>query len=166
MATATKLGLIERCQTAAEEFPIGLTDVAKRDKADAGMYFEIPWYLCSESMPSSAERALRVHQAEPLQVCRCFENHYKSILKIEGAGGSPLLASFKRKFIAEPDVDDSLSLDVAEAEVFCPTSQDPSPGGTALGLVQAPEQDPPAEAAPPAAEPPEPSIKRAMKGHQ
>ncbi len=35
---------------------------------------------------------------------------------------------------------------------------------TALELVPAPEQDPPAEATPAAAEPPEPPVKRATKG--
>ncbi len=58
MAMATKLGLIKCChwQTAGEEFPISLTDVAKQVKAAAGMYFDIPWskYQCSDSMPSSA----------------------------------------------------------------------------------------------------------------
>ncbi len=89
--TAIKLGLIECCQTTAEEFPIGLTEVTKQVnlKADAGMYFDIPWfqYQCSEFMPSPAERALRVHRAEQLH--RCFENYYERILKIRWRSPPP-----------------------------------------------------------------------------
>ncbi len=68
MTTATRLGLIEYCQTAAEDFPVVLTDIAKRVKAAAGMYFDIPLfeYPYSGSTPSSTERALRVHWVDML----------------------------------------------------------------------------------------------------
>jgi hypothetical protein len=102
MATTTKLGLIKCCQAAAEEFPISLTDVDKQVKAAAGMNFDIGSSIHADSMPSSAERSLRVHLEERL--CRRFENYYESILKIEGTGDRPLPASFKCKFVAEPDV--------------------------------------------------------------
>jgi hypothetical protein len=109
MVTATKLGLIKCCQTSAKDFPISLNDVAN---------------LASGSRRLQVG-TLRAHLAG--QLSRCFENYYESILKIEGAGGCPLQASFIRKFVAEPNINESL-LDVAEAEVLCPTAQDPAPG--------------------------------------
>ena len=41
MATATKLGLLECCETAAKEYPVGLTDAAKKVKLAAGIYVYI-----------------------------------------------------------------------------------------------------------------------------
>ena len=41
IATSDALNLLECSQTAAEDFPVGLTDIAKRVKAAAGMYFDI-----------------------------------------------------------------------------------------------------------------------------
>ena len=37
MAVAPLLGLLNNCIAAAEEFPVGLNDIAKRCKAAAGM---------------------------------------------------------------------------------------------------------------------------------
>jgi hypothetical protein len=41
IATTAQLGLLDNCQAAAEEFNVGLTDVARKVKAAAGMYFNI-----------------------------------------------------------------------------------------------------------------------------
>jgi hypothetical protein len=64
MAVGPLLGLLADCKTAAEEFPVGLNNIAMRVKAAAGMYINIPCVnkQYSDSMPSSAERALRIHR--------------------------------------------------------------------------------------------------------
>jgi hypothetical protein len=43
MAVGPLLGLLPNCQAAAEEFSVGLNDVAKRVKAAAGMFIDLPW---------------------------------------------------------------------------------------------------------------------------
>ena len=41
IATSDALNLLECSQTVAKDFPVGLTDIAKKVKAAAGMYFDI-----------------------------------------------------------------------------------------------------------------------------
>ncbi len=43
MAVGSLLGLLPNCKAAAEEFPVGLNDVAKRVKAAAGMFIYLHW---------------------------------------------------------------------------------------------------------------------------
>ena len=43
MAVAPLLGLLTNCKAAAEEFPVGLNDIAKKCKAAAGMLSYLCW---------------------------------------------------------------------------------------------------------------------------
>ncbi len=43
MAVMPLLGLMTNCKTVAEEFPVGLNDIAKKCKAAAGMFSHICW---------------------------------------------------------------------------------------------------------------------------
>ncbi len=43
MAVVPLLGLLTNCKAAAEEFPVGLNDIAKKCKAAAGMLIYICW---------------------------------------------------------------------------------------------------------------------------
>ena len=43
MAVAQLLGLLTNCKAEAEEFPVGLNDIAKKCKAAAGMFIHICW---------------------------------------------------------------------------------------------------------------------------
>jgi hypothetical protein len=66
MAVTPLLGLLTNCKAAAEEYPVGLNDIARRVKAAAGK-LSYPCSVktqCSNCAPSSAERAMRNHRID------------------------------------------------------------------------------------------------------
>ena len=66
MAVTPLLGLLTNCKEVAEEYPVGLNDIARRVKAAAGK-LSYPCSVktqCSNCAPSTTERAMRNHRID------------------------------------------------------------------------------------------------------